>query len=153
MAYFIPAVAIALFAGAAVDDIAHRRIANAFVLGLSLLAVLRLVFGASFGAATGTPILDIAVAFAVFAAGAALFHFGLFGGGDVKLLAAGALWIGAASAGSYLFATALAGGLLAMGFVTWTFVANAMGGGGRRPSLPYGVAISAGGILVTAGLV
>jgi prepilin peptidase CpaA len=153
MAYLVPAVAIALFAGAAVEDIARRRIANAFVLALALLALVRLVFGPSFGAAAGTPFLDLAVAMAVFVAGAVLFRFGLFGGGDVKLLAAGALWIGAASAGSYLFATALAGGLLALGFLVWTLVASAIGKGARRPSLPYGVAISAGGILATAGLV
>jgi prepilin peptidase CpaA len=152
MAYLIPLAAIALFVGAAVDDIAHRRIANAFVLGLGLLALVRLVFGPAFGAAPGTPFLDLTVAFAVFAAGAVVFHLGFFGGGDVKLLAAGALWIGAASVGSFLFATALAGGLLALGFLAWTLIANAAGKGARRPSLPYGVAISAGGILTTAGL-
>jgi len=152
MAYLVPIAAIALFAGAAVDDIAHRRIANAFVLGLTLLALVRLLFGPAFGAVAGTPFLDVAVALAVFGAGAVAFRFGLFGGGDVKLLAAGALWIGAGSVGSYLIATAVAGGLLAIGFLAWTLIANTVRRGAIRPSLPYGLAISAGGILTTAGV-
>ena len=57
-----------------------------------------------------TAALDLAAALAVFALGALAFHFGLLGGGDVKLLAAGALWLGAAALGPYLMVTVLAGG-------------------------------------------
>ena len=85
----------------------------------------------------------------MFACGALLFRFGLFGGGDAKLLAAGALWIGAGSALPFLAGTALTGGALALGFLVWVGVA---GRGRARPSLPYGVAIAAGGVLGTLSM-
>lgn len=145
-------VAIGLFAAAAAQDLARRRIANRLVLALAVAAVLRIGFGLVAGAEV-TPVKDMAAALAVFGGGVAAFHFGVFGGGDAKLLAAGALWTGAASVGAYLLATALAGGLLALGFLIWA--ARSRGQGGERPriALPYGVAISAAGILATAGLI
>ena len=77
------------------------------------------------------------------------FRFGLLGGGDVKLLAAGTLWLGAAALGPYLLVTVLAGGLLAVVFVAW-HLRRRPTRRRRRPSLPYAVAIAAGGILTTA---
>ena len=61
----------------------------------------------------------------------------------MKLLAAGALWLGAAALGPYLMVTVLAGGLMAVVFFAWHLVQP---GGASRPSLPYAVAIAAGGI-------
>jgi prepilin peptidase CpaA len=69
----------------------------------------------------------------------------MLGGGDVKLLAASALWTGSAALLPFLTATALAGGLLAAVFLVFARR------GGRRVALPYGVAIAAGGLLVTGG--
>ena len=68
-----------------------------------------------------------------------------------KLLAAGTLWLGAAALGSYLMITVLAGGLMAVAFVAWHYVRP---GAARRQrtSLPYAIAIAAGGILTTAGV-
>ncbi len=145
-------LAIGLFAAAAAEDMARRRIANRLVLGIAALAVLRIGLGLAAGAAV-TPLWDLAAALAVFGGGVAAFHFGLFGGGDAKLLAAGALWTGAGSVGAFLFATALAGGVLALGFLVWTARARGRGGEAQNPALPYGVAIAAGGILATTGLV
>lgn len=128
--------AATVFAAAAVTDIRARRISNALVLVLALAGVLRM-------AIEGGPVLaDLGVALAIFAAGIWAFHFGAFGGGDVKLLAAGALWTGAAGVATFLMVTALAGGALALGFLL---------AGRRRASLPYGVAIAVGGMVVTAG--
>jgi prepilin peptidase CpaA len=91
---------------------------------------------------------DIAAALVIFAIGALMFHFNLVGGGDVKLFAAGALWIGAGGVWPFLFVTALAGGALSLVYSA-RFVATA--GPRRRPiALPYGVAIAAGGIFATA---
>lgn len=130
--------AAAVFAAAAVTDIRARRISNALVLALLLLGVARMVV-------EGGPVLaDIGVALAIFAAGVWAFHFGAFGGGDVKLLAAGALWAGVAGIGEFLTVTALAGGILALGFLLT---------GHRRASLPYGVAIAVGGMVVTARVI
>ena len=47
--------------------------------------------------------------------------------------------------------TVLAGGLMAVAFVAWHFVLP-VSARGARPSLPYAVAIAAGGILTTAGV-
>ncbi len=153
MSQLLALVAIGLFVAAAADDIARRRIANGFVLALAAAAALRLVLGLASGAEGVTPIWDLAAALAVFAAGVVAFHAGIFGGGDAKLLAAGALWIGAASVWAFLFATAIAGGVLALGFLIWAPLARKAGAEARRIALPYGVAISAGGILATTGLI
>ncbi len=147
MIWLISALAVLVFATAAITDIRSRRIPNGLALALLALACARMLLapGQDFGA-TG---VDLLIGLALFVAGAALFHFGLFGGGDVKLLAAGAVWIGAASIGEYLFATALAGGALALAFVLWTFAARAFSSVAVRPSLPYGVAIAVGGVFAT----
>ena len=69
----------------------------------------------------------------------------MLGGGDVKLLAAAALWTGSAALLPFLMATALAGGLLAALFLAFARRE------GKPVALPYGVAIAAGGILITGG--
>jgi prepilin peptidase CpaA len=142
--------AVALFAAAAVTDGRVRRIPNPLPLGLALLGLARIAAGLAAGAGVVAAALDLAAAAAVFLAGAFAFRFRLLGGGDVKLLAAGALWLGAAALGPFLLATALAGGALALALLVVRLL--------RRPdadgiaaSLPYGIAIAAGGILVSAG--
>jgi prepilin peptidase CpaA len=139
--------AVGLFAAAAVTDSRSRRIPNALPAGLALLGLARIGVALAAGAGAGMVAADLAAAVAVFAAGAVGFRFGLFGGGDAKLLAAGALWLGAGALGPFLVATVLAGGVLAIGFL----VARGLRRGGAAASLPYGIAIAAGGILVSAG--
>lgn len=147
MVWLLSALAVLVFTAAAATDIRWRRIPNGLALALLALAVARMVFAPDQDfAATG---VDLLIGLALFVAGAALFHLGLFGGGDVKLLAAGAVWIGAASIGEYLFATALAGGALALAFVAWSVGARMLSRGRVRPSLPYGVAIAIGGAFAT----
>ena len=86
--------------------------------------------------------------------GFTLFAFGLFGGGDAKLLAAISLWIGPDFYLHFIFFTALAGGLLALAVMIarrfplpvawvsqdWVARLHTAGSG-----IPYGVALSAGG--------
>jgi prepilin peptidase CpaA len=119
-------------------------------MALAALGVLRIGAALVGGESALTAGLDLAAAVAVFTLAALAFRFGLLGGGDVKLLAAGTLWLGAAALGPYLIVTVLAGGLMAVAFAAWHF---ARPGGARRqkPSLPYAIAIAAGGILTTAG--
>ncbi len=138
--------AIGLFLWAAVSDVARRRIPNRLVALLALVGLARLGLGIVEGAGLLRAASDLALGLAAFGSGALLFRFGLFGGGDVKLLAAGTLWMGAGSVLPFLAGTALAGGALALGFLLWLGVA---GRGRARPSLPYGVAIAAGGVLGT----
>jgi prepilin peptidase CpaA len=149
MALVLAIAAIALFGAAAVTDTFSRRIPNPVSIALAVLGLLRI--GAALVAGEGalTAGLDLAAAAGVFTLAAIAFRFRLLGGGDVKLLAAGTLWLGAAALGPYLMVTVLAGGLMAVAFLAWNLVQPS---GASRPSLPYAVAIAAGGILTTAGL-
>jgi prepilin peptidase CpaA len=138
--------AAALFVVAATTDAVERRIPNAVSAGLALAGVARLAVALAAGGGFGAAGADLAAAAGVFLVGAGGFRFGLLGGGDVKLFAAGALFLGAADLPPYLTATALSGGLLALGFL----LARRLG---RLddPTLPYGIAIAAGGLLTTGG--
>ena len=106
-------------------------------------------------AAAGGPVLaPLGVALAVFAVGAALFACGWLGGGDVKLLAAAALWAGPAGLPQLLILTGVIGGALALFLLNpagrqLAFAARMMIGGGVPPAgtgietpVPYGVAIA-----------
>jgi prepilin peptidase CpaA len=149
MSLLLSVCALALFVAAATTDALDRRIPNAITVGLALVGLARIALAL----ATGEPVwplaADLAAAVAVFAVAAVAFHFRLLGGGDVKLLAAGALWLGAAALMPYLTATALAGGVLALVFVGWHLAMP----GRAKASLPYGIAIAAGGILATGGAI
>jgi len=100
--------------------------------------------------------LDLAVGLAALVAGMAMFAAGWIGGGDAKLFAACALWLGPSGAPVFLLVTALAGGGLAV------LLLNVRSASARTylvaapPSLarlatpggdvPYGVAIAAGAL-------
>jgi len=153
MALILPLLAMTVFALAALTDVTGRRIPNRLVLVLVALAAVRIGTAMVDGAGLAGPALDLGLALAVFLAGAFVFHFGMIGGGDVKLIAAGVLWTGAGAAGEFLLATAIAGGVLAAAFLLQTRIAPRPEGAAaklRPPSLPYGIAIAAGGILTTA---
>jgi prepilin peptidase CpaA len=115
--------------------------------------------GAFVAVALDGPIVGLWQNLALFAAllviGTFLFSRELMGGGDVKLLAAGALWCDFSAGWKMLVAVALAGGvetilILAARSLNWSdrtlerveFLR-------RRGGIPYGIAIAAGLILVT----
>jgi prepilin peptidase CpaA len=105
------AATIVLLIAAAVSDIARYRIPNAIVY--AIVAAFALGAIANFAwPAIAWPVL---AGVAMFLLGAVLFAFGLFGGGDVKLVAAMALWTGFADLPRFLLIMGAAGGLL--GFV------------------------------------
>jgi len=100
--------------------------------------------------------IDVAVGLAALVAGMAMFAAGWIGGGDAKLFAACALWLGLGGAPSFLLITALAGGGLAVLLLNarssalkayfvaapgWLARLVAPGG-----DVPYGVAIAAGAL-------
>ncbi|HAH09268.1 MAG TPA: peptidase [Alphaproteobacteria bacterium] len=99
----------------------------------------------------------LATGFAALLAGILVFSAGLAGGGDAKLFAAGALYMGTATIGAFVMAVALAGGALVMAMlllrrlplpvsvVTLPWVARLYQKG---MGVPYGVAIAAGALLV-----
>ena len=146
----IPILAVALFAAAAASDVRHRRISNRLSVGLALLGLARIAIDLASGAGPWSAAGDIAAAAVVCALGALAFHRRWLGGGDVKLLAAGALFLGLGEVGPFLLATVLSGGALAVGFVAWRCFLPGWRYRGGLPSLPYAVAIAVGGILATA---
>ena len=96
---------------AVATDIAARRIPNVLTAGLAVaaLAIHAREGWLSFG-------LAVAVLAGVLVLGFIAFSFGWLGGGDVKLLAAGAAALGLHDVAAFLFYTAIGGGLLAIVF-------------------------------------
>ena len=147
MPFTLSLAALALLVVAATTDGVERRIPNSVSLGLALVGLARIALDVWTGAGWLAATADLGGAAAVFVLGAAGFGFGLLGGGDVKLLAAAALWLGASSLLPFLTVTALAGGVLAVAFLAWALVRRQAG----RVALPYGIAIAAGAIFVSGG--
>lgn len=145
----LSSLAIGCLLAAAAIDVAARRIPNSLVVALLVLAVLRTALTVRAGGPLPTPLLDLAGALTVFSLGAIGFRLGILGGGDAKLLAAGAFWVGAGGVALYLVATALVGGMLALVGLTRLAVPLLGGATAARASLPYGVAIAVGGVFAT----
>jgi prepilin peptidase CpaA len=91
--------------------------------------------------------LSTPVALAVLALGIILFSRGLLGGGDVKLMAAVALWAGPELVLPFVFITGIAGGLLSLAMIAPRLIARE-GALLAGPPVPYGVAVAAGGLYV-----
>jgi len=79
----------------------------------------------------------------VLAAGTALFAWNKIGGGDVKLAAAVALWVGTSWLMALLFLISLVGLVLALAVIVLRLYGFA-----AKASLPYGVAIAGGWLLL-----
>jgi prepilin peptidase CpaA len=151
LALAFPALAII----AAVKD------ATSFTIPNRLSIALAAVFPAAalaFRMPMGEIGLHAAVGLAALVLGMAMFALRWIGGGDAKLFAAAALWLGWPAAGPFLLVTSLAGGALAVGLVglrsiwlrplivggpAW-FMRLAEPG----ENAPYGVAIAVGALAV-----
>lgn len=157
LSFLVPLLA-AVFAGlvlaGAFRDLISYTIPNWISFGvLALFPVAALASGLSL------PVVGVHVgvgaAMLVIAMG--LFALRLFGGGDAKLLAATAFWMGWPAISDFVFWTAVIGGMLAMGLLTlrssafrpvmmvgppWLVKLSEYGGG-----IPYGVAIAGGALM------
>ena len=153
---------------AAFTDIRERRIPNRLTGALAalypvyvLVSPTPVAWPAALGLAVGVSVV-----------GLVLFRRELIGGGDVKLLAALSLWAGAEQFVWFILVTTLTGGALSLlslwnrrwggliaaqlamlGFAAATARATVVsdppsGGDPDRSTLPYGVAIAAGGIAI-----
>lgn len=151
MSHVIAAAALAIFVAAAISDMATRRISNGLVVALAVVGLVRLAMDVGSGAGLVSGGMDLALAAIVLGFGAAAFGLRLMGGGDVKLMAAAALVFGTSGTGPFLIATVLSGGVLACSFLLRRGVRRLAGGPveAAKDSLPYGVAIAAGGAFVT----
>lgn len=147
---------IGLLAWVIVCDFTTLRIPNRLPLAIALLFAVHVAADPG-----GVDWLGgLLTALAVFVVAIVLFHFRVMGGGDVKLMAAVALWAGPGEILGFLLVTSLVGGLLAVIAVTPLrfVVAEALEslGGGKtvkgalRGVVPYGIAIAAGGLAVAA---
>lgn len=142
-----------LMLAAAWHDAARFIIPN-WISGVLVLAWIPAAFTLDYGwPGAGLALLT---GFAVLAAGMALWAPGWLGGGDVKLLAAGALWFGWPDVVSFLVWSMLAGGVLALVLVLARKIAPAipmMAGRLHGTALaagapaPYGIAIAAGALI------
>jgi prepilin peptidase CpaA len=153
IAFFVTTLFPLLLIVAGTGDALSMRIPNR----------LNLLIAVSFfpmAVAAGMPIpmmgLHIAAGFALLAAGYLLFAFGLFGGGDAKLLAAAGLWLGYPASANFIVLSALAGGGLAIAVGAWSLIKldSEIRDGflSRRlaflkPDLPYGIALAVGGLI------
>ena len=127
-----------------------NRISLAMVAAFAVLAPLA-------GLGLGAMAYHAGAGLLVLAIGVLLFIPGWIGGGDAKLAAAVALWLGFENLFSYLFCVALAGGSLAFLFMRVrahplpVFVCAqpwAVRLHDRRSGVPYGIALAAGALLV-----
>lgn len=142
---------------AAISDLASMTISNRLVAGLSAifpLWALAMGFtpaGIALHGVTGLAIL--AITFGCFAAG-------WMGGGDAKLLAAAAVWLGPTPLlASFVVWTSICGGVLTLAFLVMRACLSPTTGHAsldrlldRGTGIPYGVAIAAAGLAVTPGL-
>lgn len=136
------ALAIALLY-AAFTDLKRRQIDNWLNGAIALAAPL-------YWWAAGFTLVDIGwqlgLTLAAFAGFAVLFAMRAMGGGDVKLLAALALWVKPAAYLKLLIIMALLGGLLTMLFGAWHVMRRQR----HKLAIPYGVAIASAGIWTIA---
>ena len=154
------AILVAALLAAALSDIRRYLIPNRYPAAIVFAYLV---------CATGQPLdqtlMGLATGIVAFVLCALLFAGGIIGGGDAKLLAATALWAGPSLAPSFLIYTMLAGGALALAWLSpfrhlmpaapkqgepeAETGARSSGSRLRQPT-PYGAAIAAGGLYVVA---
>jgi prepilin peptidase CpaA len=166
-----------LYALVAVNDILYRKIPDTFPILISFIGLGMLVINGDW--LEGFTTFGLAVV--TFLVLALLCMAGKLGGGDVKLLAASVLLVGASSFFDFLLLTALAGGVLSLVYIAAFLILKVLPASPaaaatsvssrktlitrihllwrierrrilRRSSIPYGVAISGGSILSLAML-
>jgi prepilin peptidase CpaA len=121
-------------------DLKARNIPNGLNLAIALLAI---PFWWSIGLALWPDVaIQLGVAAFVFGLFAIAFAMGAMGGGDVKLVAAIALWLPALSVMALLFIMSVAGGALTLAMLIRHKLARKAG----QLEIPYGVAIAFGGL-------
>ncbi|HTK36732.1 MAG TPA: prepilin peptidase [Caulobacteraceae bacterium] len=148
--FVFPALAIV----AALTDATSMTIPNwiSVVLALVFLPAALLA-----GASLGDIGLSLALGVGALVVAAGMFALHWIGGGDAKLFAAAALWLGPTGAAPFLLWTAIAGGVLALCLLGARRLSAMTGLPVRQPAwterllapagdIPYGIAIAAGAL-------
>ena len=122
----------ALIARSVWTDVSELRIPNTVCAGVVLLWV---VYAATNLAAGSDPFIlqSILWAFVVLTGGFVIYCLGWVGAGDVKLIAALALWAGPVLLPTFLFVTALSGGVISLSYLGFRWAV-------RRLSVTPGIA-------------
>ena len=137
----LPAVLALLLVSAGIEDARIREIANWKNAAIALLAP---VWWTAIGLSPWPDmVIQIGVAAAVLALFATAFHFGQMGGGDVKLIAALALWLPVVPLMRMLLLMSVIGGVLTLVMLIEHKVRQKH----RTLEIPYGVAIAIAGLL------
>ena len=151
--------AIGISVVVAYQDVRTRRIPNALSLAMAMLGLVRIALTQDAIAGSYT----LAAGAMVFAVTLALFHYGVIGGGDAKLIPATALVIGYRDLLGFLFLMSLCGGALAIAAIATDKLAASLKrrrGRASPPSpreidfhaptastVPYGCAVAAAGVI------
>ncbi|WP_380787557.1 prepilin peptidase [Sphingomonas sp. R86521] len=130
-----------LLVWAGIEDARTREIANWKTAAIALLAP-------AWWVANGLPLwpdvaIQVGVAVAVFAVFLVVFHFGLMGGGDVKMIVALSLWLPFPAFVTMLMVMSIAGGIVTVLMMIERRIARNK----NQIEVPYGVAIAVAGIL------
>lgn len=130
-----------LLVSAGIEDARKREIANWKNAAIALLAV---PWWIANGLAFWPDIvIQIGIALAVFALFAAAFHFGMMGGGDVKMIGALALWFPFQPLVTMLIVMSLAGGAITVLMLIDKWLRRQT----AQPEVPYGIAIAIAALL------
>jgi len=130
-----------LLVSAGIEDARKREIANWKNAAIALLAV---PWWVANGLAFWPDIvIQIGIALAVFALFAAAFHFGMMGGGDVKMIGALALWFPFQPLVTMLIIMSLAGGAITLLMLIDKWLRRQT----AQPEVPYGIAIAIAALL------
>lgn len=130
----------ALLLAAAIVDLRQREIPHAVVIATALLAPL---FWWSSGLSLWPDVaIQFAIALTVLAGFTLMFVFGWMGGGDVKLLAALALWLPWQPLVTMLVIMSIAGAFVTAATLIWSRMRDSS----ATPEVPYGVAIAFAGL-------
>jgi prepilin peptidase CpaA len=156
----IVVLAMGAFVAAAYVDVRRRRIPNALSYMIGSLGLLRILLMGDPTTAGWT----LAAAAGVLVVGFMFFWGGTFGGGDAKLLTGAVLLIGSRDLFAFLFLMSLFGGVLALALLIgdrliprFRRVRQPAAGPDVSavaaprdvwPTVPYGVAISAAGMII-----
>jgi prepilin peptidase CpaA len=151
-------VAVGILSMIAYNDIRSRRISNVLTGAIAILSLIRIILQHD-PVAAGYTLMASAV---IFAGGFLLFWCGVLGGGDAKLAAAMTLLIGYHDLFGFLLLMSLCGGALGLTILardkfrprlrcaahsTLTPLPTEATAALERPTVPYGVAIAAAGII------
>jgi prepilin peptidase CpaA len=141
LSWMLPALLVLLLVLAGIEDARTREIANWKNAAIALMAPLWWV---SIGLAPWPDMaIQIGIAAGVLALFCVAFHFGQMGGGDVKLIAALALWLPIAPLMQMLLLMSVLGGALTLVML----IEHKLHKNPRALEIPYGVAIAIAALL------